>query len=248
MIDLAGKKILVTGASSGIGRALAIMLSELDVRVILCGRNEERLNETLQNMKNQHGHIVIPFDVTDFSVYTDVFNRAVEDGTKLDGMVHCAGIAPILPIRAFTAKNITEVFNTNFTSFMLLISNYSKKKISNGGSIVGVSSINAHYPSKAMSIYAASKMAIEGAIKTLAVELIEKGIRINVVVSGAVDTPMGTSDTSAEFKDEFFKRQKMGILSPEKISESIVYLLSEMSSGSTGREVYVDGCYIGGFM
>lgn len=246
MIDFENKRIMITGASSGIGRSLAIALGKRNASVVLCGRDTLRLQDTLNKMENHENHIIIPFDVTDFSIYTDVFEKATADGEKLDGMVHCAGIAPVIPIRAFSINNITQVMNTNFTSFMLLVSTYSRKKFSKGGSIVGVSSINAHYPSKAMGIYAASKMAIEGAVKTLAIELLEKGIRINCVVPGAVDTPMGNDELSEEFNKSVLRRQKMGVLTPVKISESIIYLLSEMSNGSTGRQLYVDGCYIGG--
>lgn len=240
-MELTGKRILVTGASSGIGRAVAVLLSELGAKVVIIGRNEERLQETFDMLEGD-GHVQAVFDLTEFERYDELFKQIRSSGDKLNGLVHCAGIAKVIPIKVVSVHNITEMLQVNFISFMELVKHFSKKNNSSGGSIVGISAINAHYPQKCMSVYAASKGALEMAVSSLAVELFEKGIRVNAVVPGPIRTAMAEqfSEVSGE-ESNIVGRQLIPLGEPEDIANMTAYLLSDASRFITGRNVYVDG-------
>lgn len=244
MMNLQQKKILVTGASSGIGRATAVLLSQLGAYVIICGRDENRLQETL-DMMDGTSHVVLPFDVKNFSSYGDVFEKAIAtDGAKLDGFVHCAGVAVPTPARVLSLDVVHDIIDVNYVSFMMLLQQYIKKKFSNGGSIVAVSAVNAHYPQKCMSVYAGSKIAIEASVKALALELADKAMRINCVVPGGVNTPMAKQGFE-ETKQYLGQKALLGMAEPIDIANMIVFLLSDMSSKITGRAMYVDCGWLG---
>lgn len=244
LVDLQNRKILITGASSGIGRATAILASRLGAAVVICGRNEQRLRETYEKLEDGKRHQCLVFDVKDFGQYENVFSQAVSDGIKLDGLVHCAGIARPLPVRMMKPSTVMEMMDVNFHSFLYLMGIYARKKFSCGGSIVAVSAANSHYPQKCMSVYAASKAALEASIKTMALELAQQNIRINCVIPGAVETSMMTM-TDEETLKEILGKQLLGAGKPEDIANMIAFLLSDATSFITGRAVYVDGGMLG---
>lgn len=240
------KSVLVTGASSGIGRAVAVSLSEKNVRVVLVARSKEGLSETVEMMSDSNSHVMIPFDLCDTENIGKIFAEIQEEGICLNGMVHCAGISRITPLRTFSQANAMELFNIHYFAFMELVKWYAKKGISEGGSIVGISSINVHTPQKCMTAYASAKAAMETACRTLALELAEKNIRINSVVVGGVSTAMGkgTQDLLKGIESNYQNpvgRQLLGTGKPEQIAQVIDFLLSDDSSFITGREIYADG-------
>lgn len=242
--DFSLKTIMVTGAGSGIGRASAVALAEKGVKVVLVGRTEEKLKETLKLMKGNN-HIIIPFDLNDYASYSELFDMASKNG-GLDGLIHCAGTGKATPIKSITQTVIDEIMNINFKSLVFLIKYMAKKRYGNeGASIVACSAINAHYPGKNMSIYEASKMAIEGLVSGMAVELYtSRKIRINSMIIGPVATPM-TSDIY-DSKEDIGKYTEccpnlMGIADPMDISKMSVFLLGDDSQYTTGRSFYVDG-------
>jgi NAD(P)-dependent dehydrogenase (short-subunit alcohol dehydrogenase family) len=244
LIDLNNRKIFVTGASSGIGRSVCILLSRLGANVILCGRDLQRLNETKGMMDHAEQHRVFSFDVKDYEGYAEVFNSAVSDGVKLDGMVHCAGIAKVTPLRIMKHSDIMELLEVNYVSFMELTKLYAKKKYSTGGSVVAISAANCHYPQKCMSVYAASKAALESSVKCMALELAAQHIRINCVVPGAIDTPM-MQDVQEEEQQKILKNALLGAGRPEDVANMVAFLLSDASAFITGRSMYVDGGMLG---
>lgn len=244
LVDMQERKILVTGASSGIGRAVSILASKLGASVVLCARDKERLEETRSMMSDAGKHQCISFDVREFENYDSIFGKAVSDGVKLNGMVHCAGIAKISPLRMMKQPVITEIMDINFNSFMNLMGMYTKKKYSNGGSVVAVSSSNAHYPQKCMSIYAASKAALESAVRTLALETVQQNIRVNCVIPGAIDTPMMRM-TDEDALERTLEKQLLGAGQPIQVANMILFLLSDAASFITGRSVFVDGGMLG---
>ncbi len=243
MIDFTGKKFMVTGASSGIGRATAILVSKLGAKIIACGRDENRLDETLSKCEG-NGHAKLAFDVRDTEKYNAIFNQAIADSKKFDGLIYSAGIAAPTPLRVFSEKTLREVLDVNLISFMMMVAMYSKRQFNNGGSIVAMSALNAYYPHKCMSAYAASKMGLEGAVRTLAIELADKNIRINCVAAGPVDTPMTQGVLSATL-EENSKRTLLGMAQPEDVANMIVFLLSDLSKQITGRSMYVDSGWLG---
>ena len=244
MIQVQGRKVIVTGASSGIGRELSVRLSK-DNTVILCGRNEERLEETRSRMDDPERHVVVPFDFLGGEDCSVIFKKAEADGEPVDGLVHCAGVAPATPLRTITRKIIEDTFTVNYSSFLCMAREYAKAQYGRGGSIVGVSSINAHYVQKYMSVYAGTKAALEASVRTLAVELVEKDIRINTIVPGAVDTEMARS-MPEEQQQLIAGRQLAGMIPADGIVDSILFLLDDDASlYMTGRSLYVDGGRLG---
>lgn len=243
-INFENKKILVTGASSSIGRATAILLSQLNARVILNGRNEEELKKTLSYMDNTNNHIILPFDVNDYNNYEKYIDKCIEDGEKISGLVYLVGISQNIPLRIVSEENIDNIFNTNFKSFLLLTSMLSKRKYSEALSVVVISSILAHYPLPSTIIYAASKGAIEAAIMPMAIELAKKKGRINAVISSYLKADT-TKDTAEEIIKTIENRSLLGLLSFEDVANSIVFLLSERAGHITGRSLFVDGGLLG---
>lgn len=240
-MELTGRRIMVTGASSGIGRETAILLSNLGAQVVLLGRDEQRLAETKDNLSGE-GHVSISLELREFEKYADAFKQIKETGKKLDGFVHCAGIAKVIPLKVVSANVIQDMFAVNYVSFMELMKHFAKKTNSDGGSVVCLSAINAHYPQKCMSVYAATKGALEMAVSSLAVELFEKKIRVNAVVPGPIATPMAASfsEVSGE-ESNIVGQQLMALGEPADIANMAAYLLSDASIFITGRKFYVDG-------
>jgi len=239
-----GKRILVTGASSGIGRSTAILLSQLGAQVVLIGRDERKLQNTVAQM-SRDGHRYIPFDLCEFDQYDRLIMDCVSGG-KIDGMVHCAGIAKPIPVKVVSPAAIAETMNINFVSFMMLVKFLSKKKFTNdGASFVALSAVNVHYPQKAMSVYAASKSALEAAVRSLAGELYPgRRLRINTLVVGPIATPMSgvaDGDLSAIGTQSDICPNLMGMGSPKDVAQMAVFLLDSTSAYVTGRNFYVDG-------
>lgn len=246
MGSFAEKTILVTGASSGIGRAVAERISDEGARCVLVARDIQRLNETAQRSKNTGDHVIVPCDLSEPGSCRELFEELRKQSIVLDGMVHCAGIAKIIPLRALSLENEMEIFRIHYFAFIDLVRQYARKGAANGGSIVGISSINAHTPQKCMTAYAAAKAAVECSCRTLALELIDKGIRINSVVVGGINTEMGDKVRDMlggmdRSYDNPVQRQLLGLGSPDDVAGAIRFLLSDDSRFITGRELFVDG-------
>lgn len=240
----AGKRILVTGAGSGIGRSASILLSNLGAEIILVSRNSDKLQNTLGKLQGT-GHLMVPFDVTEFDRYEDLFAQSAEIG-KLDGLLHCAGIARAIPLKAVSVSAMDEMMHTNFYSFVMLTKYFSKKRYSNDGSaIVGCSAVNAYYPQKCMSVYQASKAALDAVVRGLADELYDsRKIRINSMIIGPMATPMGgcdNEDLSLVGQHSEITPNIIGIGDPVKVAQMAAFLLHEVSDYTTGRSLYVDG-------
>ncbi len=241
-----GKTILVTGASSGIGKATVERLSREHARCVMLARNKQGLQKVLEDIDNSRNHMVMPFDLNDIDNYSELFKVLKDEGVVLDGMVHCAGFTKVLPLRTLSYESALELFRIHYFAFIELVKWYSKKGISNGGSIVGISAINSHVPQKCMTAYASAKAAVEAACRTLALELSEKNIRINSIVVGGIATGMGAEvqEISTTMHSDYLNpvsRQLLGVGRPEQIADVAAFLLSEDASFITGRELYVDG-------
>lgn len=243
-VNFFGRKIMVIGAGSGIGKQTAILLSELGARIVLIDKNDENLSTVKSELKEPEEHICLPYDVRDIDTGKAVFDQAVTDGQKLSGLVYCAGIAKAVPLRVMSYAEYNNIFDVNFFGFMNAVSLYSKKKYNNGGSIVGISAVNVHNPQKCMTLYAASKSAIEASVKTMSLELADQNIRINAVIPGAVATPM-VELMNKDTLSSIVSRQLLGIQAPKQIADFIAFLLSDRSSAVTGRSLYADGGMLG---
>lgn len=237
--SLSSKTILVTGASSGIGRETAIVCSKLGARLVITGRNEERLRDTYNNLYGA-GHTYIVADLnTDEGI-----NLITKVCPALDGMVNNAGVSKSKPIQFVKRSDFEELFATNVFGLSLLLKSLLKaKKINNNGSIVFTSSLSSRMTAAGLSIYAATKAAVCGIMRTCAIELGPKGIRANAVLPGMVETNLihrGTySDDDIQKDINNYPLGRYG--KPEDIAYGIAYLLSDASAWMTGSELVIDG-------
>lgn len=237
--SLIGKNILVTGASSGIGRATAVECSKLGATMIVTGRNEERLRETFQMLEGE-GHLLI---VADLTKEEDVDNLVTETPV-LNGLVNNAGIGKTLPVQFYNMEDIQHIYGTNFISPVLLTKALlKKKKISKGASIVFTSSISPYVHEFGHGIYGCTKAGIETYSKFAAKELATKSIRCNSVHPGMVETPLihrGTiTEEQLEEDKKHYPLKRYG--KPEDVAWGIIYLLSDASSWMTGHSLVIDG-------
>ena len=238
--SLEGKIILVTGASSGIGRTTAIECSKLGANVIITGRNEQRLQETLSGMINQEKHISLLADITS----DDGLNHLLNSIDHLDGLVLCAGKGLTLPMQFATRERIDEIFEINFYAPVeLLRVLYKKRKLNKEASVVFVASIGGtriYRPGN--GIYGASKSAFNTIMKFSAREYAQRKIRVNSVCPGMVETPFihrGTlTDEELKLDMESYPLKRYGV--PTDIALGIVYLLSDASSWMTGQSLVID--------
>lgn len=244
--SLEGKTILVTGASSGIGRGIAIECSKMGATVVLNARNEERLKETL-SMLDGDGHQIL---VGDLSKQEDL-QRIADSLPELQGWVNSAGIPKVCLVKYFDRKDVEEIFNVNAISTMLLLSMLvKKKKIKRGSSVVFISAVTgAFVGSKGDTSYCATKGAVNGFMKGAALELAPQGIRINSINPGLVPTnilklanSIAGEEHHADIMLERYPLKRLG--TPEDIANGVVYLLSEASSWVTGTNLVIDGGYL----
>ena len=236
---LEGKTILITGASSGIGRATAIECSKLGAKCVITGRNEERLNETLSKMEGD-GHQIIVADIAT----QDGIDTVVERSPAIDGLVNNAGVSHTKPISFIKEEELNRIFSINtFAPIVLTKSLLKKKKMNAGASIVFVSSAASINPDIANSIYSATKAAIASFSRSCAKELSVKQIRSNSVHPGMVETELvknlifSAEDLDNDKAKYILKRYGK----PEEIAWSIIYLLSDASAWVTGTSMIIDG-------
>lgn len=238
--SLEGKTVIVTGASSGIGRATAILCAEMGAKVVALGRNEQRLAETMAQLQGE-GHIMSAFDLND----EKAMDAAIAALTLVDGVACCAGVANMNPFQFVAKEEIDRVFSANFFSPVMLVNKLLKaKKLQKGSSVVFVSSVDGPKVVHAgNSVYSASKSALVGMARNMAVDLVGKKIRVNSVLPGTTDTEMiRTANVTEEMLQETAKALPMKRFAvPQEIANAIVFLLSEASSYITGAELVVDG-------
>lgn len=244
-MDLTGKHIVVTGASSGLGRQTCITLSELGAKVDLIARNEERLNETLSQMSGE-GHRIIPFDVCQIDSIETIVKDLVENGGKIDGFVHSAGIGDTRPLSMTKYDFLLNMMQIHLFSFVEFLRLIGKKKNSNdGASIVAVSSAGAIRADKGKVAYATTKGALDAAVRPLAVELGElRHIRVNSINPGWIKTDMYYDFIQyfgQERMDEMVASSALGVCETVEVSNLIAYLLSDATTTITGQNIAVDG-------
>lgn len=244
--SLNGKKILVTGASSGIGRGIAISCAQMGATLILNGRNEARLQETLHLLEGE-GHTII---VSDLSTQEGIDHLA-DTLPEIQGWVNSAGIPKVSPIKYFTREDVEEILNVNAISSMLLLSKLlKKKKIKRGASVVLISAVTgAFVGSKGDTSYCASKGAVNGFMKGAALELAPQGIRVNSINPGLVPTnilnlanELAGEEHHTEIMMDRYPLNRLG--TPEDIGNGAVYLLSDASAWVTGTNLVIDGGYL----
>lgn len=231
-----GKNILVTGASSGIGYITAKYLNNKGYNCILLARSKEKLEVLLSELKGDN--IAIPFDLCNLDQIKSVFETCKLHNIKLDGMVHCAGIGVMSPVRLNDINEMERTMKINYFSFVELVKYFCMRQYSNeDASIVAVSSISPLTCYPGACNYAASKNAINASVKVMAKEYMKRRIRVNAVLPGYVNTPLGPSEDDPVY----IAQQPLGIIKAEYISYIIYFLLSEKGKYITGTLIPISG-------
>lgn len=244
MINLNHKKILVLGASGFIGEQVAIKLSTLGARVILSGRNKEKLKSTFFKLKGNN-HSICPFDINEKNQIKDFLKSIVElDNKKISGFVYCNGMANLRPLKNTNLDFSNTLMDMNYYSFIEIVRLFSDKRISEEASIVSISSIASINGDKGQLAYSASKGALDSSIKVIAKELYTKEIRINNIRPAALLPEDIEFDTLPDAIKKTIIDMKTGPISPESIADQTCFLLSDFSKGITGKSFDVRGYLI----
>lgn len=237
------KNILLTGATGGIGKTTVNYLMERNFNCIVVGRDKNKLKDITDGNDKAKS---IEYDLRDIRHIGDIFKNLYEDGIKLDGMVHCAGLSPLMRVQDNDVDRMEETFKVNLFSFIELVKYFSDEKMYNpGASVVAISSVAARGSSYRQTVYGASKAALEQAIRCMAKECMEKQIRINGVAPGAVETEMlkKMEEENVDLVKSIEKKYPMGTIPPQKISRIIEMLLSDDAEYMTGTIIQVDAGY-----
>ena len=240
--SLEGKTILITGASSGIGKAVAQECAAAGASCIISARNEERLSATLGSLKGE-GHQSV---LADLSKSADI-EKMVEQLPKLDGIVSCAGVVETKMLKFTEDEDLLRLFSTNaFSSIRLIRALVQNKKLKKEASVVIISSISGvRCGYIGGSIYGATKGALEGFTKATALELAPQKIRVNTITPGMVETSLlkdsEIDDELLEVDRRRYPMKRYG--NPEEIGYSAVYLLSDATKWMTGTSLLIDGGY-----
>ncbi|MBF0240596.1 MAG: SDR family oxidoreductase [SAR324 cluster bacterium] len=246
LIDFEGKRILVTGASSGIGKETCMLLSRLGATVVLVARNQSRLESTKAHM-NGTDHVILNFDLNEPHHLNEWFKTNKSLIGTLDGLVHCAGISYTQPLKFMKSMFVEETITVNLTSAIYLIQGFLQKGIrAPQCSVVLVSSVMGLVGQPAISAYSASKGGLISLTKSLALELAQSQVRINCVAPGYVQSEMMDAQKKIISDDQLQaieKQHPLGFGKPLDVANSIIFLLSSMSSWITGTTLIVDGGY-----
>ena len=240
--DFTNERYAVTGASSGIGRQIALELAESGAKVLAMGRNEERLN-SLKNESGKGKNIFIEsFDICDNIYLENAVSNFVNRHGKLNGGVHAAGISDITPFRNYDDEAANKIMDVNFWAGMNLLKLITRSKFGESGtSTVLLSSVAAISPAKGMFAYSASKAAIDSAIRSISREIASKRHRVNSVLPGWVISPMTEKLSAASDLQSILAKYSLGAGKVEDVSSIVLFLLSDASKWITGSNFIIDG-------
>ncbi len=242
--DLTGKTILVTGASSGIGRQTAIQVAHHGAKVVVSGRNPSKLKDTFDSLKGE-GHQMISADL----LIGDEMDLLVEAMPAINGIAHCAGIVGPTPVKFIRQDDIDRLLKINFEVPVLLTGMViTRKKVLDDASVIFMSSIATSFPYFGGAMYSSAKAALEAYSRSLALELVGKGIRSNCLAPGLVNTPILTDpakEGNPKIVDDSIKKylQKypQGIGDPRDVANTIIFLLSDESRWISGANIPMGG-------
>lgn len=241
--DFTGKNFIVTGASSGMGRQIAIELAEAGAKVLAIARRENEL----QNLQELYPDYIVSasLDVCDEEKLEKAIKNFVNQYGKLDGAVHAAGIVSLTPLKMYDKSLAEKIFETSMWSGVKLLQISTKIKISNPrASFVLFSSAGSYNAAKGMFAYASAKGALRIATKCFAKEISSRGLRVNTVSPGWVNTDMTDKLSETNDIDDIKKNHLLGIGNPSDVSGMVLFLLSDRAKWITGTDVIVDGGYL----
>lgn len=241
MLDFHNKKILITGAASGIGRDTAKVLSSLGASLILVDLDENGLNETSSSLTCNP--LIIATDLSNFKSLPDVIKNICDSVGMIHGLVHCAGISSRKPLNVLNPEGFSKVMDVNFYAFEELVKLFTKRgRFSDGGSIVAMSSISSVRGYKAKTEYCVSKAAVDAFIRCMAIELAPRKIRINSIMAAEVLTPLALKarKLNQSLGVQNFN-SPLGPTDPYEVANTIAFLLSDATKTISGTAIIIDG-------
>lgn len=246
-IDFNGNSVVVTGATSGIGEAIAVELNKYNAYTILVGRDQDKLGKVCQKLKKNTFHI-LRMDLAQLKGLREEFKTISEKVGPIYGLCHAAGVVETRPLTSFNAESFTGMMNVNCTAGIELAKHICRRDVMvpEGGAIVFISSIYAHVGMAGQIGYSASKGAILSSVKALAAELARRNVRINSISPGMVMTPMVTEAMSKIPKENVEKLKAahpLGTGTPEDVARAVVFLLAPQNRWITGIDLVIDGGY-----
>lgn len=243
---LKGKRIVVTGASSGIGRETALQLSQVGADLVVMGRDENRLADTLAELA-PGDHQLRTGALDDADTVADLVSDLARELGPLHGVFHSAGSSLVLPVKLTKNRHLDEVFGAGFRgAFGIARAAAKKHVIADGGSVVFMSSVSSTRGRQGMVAYSAAKAAVDGMVRALATELASRRIRANTIISGAVETEMHNDfvrSVDETLVANYRNLHLLGFGSPGDIANAAIFLLSDASAWVTGTSMAVDGGY-----
>ena len=235
---LHGQTVLVTGASSGLGKQIALSCAQMGARLVISGRDTARLNETLSALAGE-GHVAVPADLTQPAD----MQLLAEKAGSLNSVVHCAGISRLAPIRMTNQAQLSEVWKINYEAPVLLTQRIlSKNQVAPDGSILFISSIAAYIGVAGVGVYSGSKAALIATMRCLALEVVKRRIRVNCLAPALVESPLleatGKMVMSIEATEAAYP---LGFGKPEDVANAAIFFLSGASRWITGTTLVMDG-------
>jgi NAD(P)-dependent dehydrogenase (short-subunit alcohol dehydrogenase family) len=245
-LDLSGRTLLVTGASSGIGRECAALLSSLNARVVIAGRDRSKLEETLSLLSGT-GHCVETFDFSATGEIVPWVRKIAGQVGPLYGLVHAAGKQLVAPIRTLMPSSLEDQMRINLYSSMMLAQGFCQKGcFVKGGSLVFISSIMANVGKPGVSAYCASKAGLIGFTRSLALELVREKVRVNCITPSIVETDMSSSLKELMLPAQWTALEEahpLGFGTPRDVANAAAFLLADTGRWITGTALVVDGGY-----
>ena len=244
---LKDRRIFVTGASSGLGRAAAVAFAQKGAKLILTGRDSARLSQT-QEMLSGSGHSAIPGAMGDADSAAELLKNAARQEGSVDGIFHAAGSFSVLPVKVTKQRHLGEAFGASvFGAFGIARAAANRTVLSDGGSIVFMSSVAGERASSGLTAYAGAKAAISGLSRSLAAELAPRRIRVNVITASTIETEMHDrtlSNADMDYVEMNRIRHPLGFGKPADVTNAALFLLSDASRWVTGSALTVDGGYL----